>query len=78
MQNVTGLRQQGNRTFYRRSVGWVDATVADMQRVQETVQRWTPRFFELLRSTTAEENARLAQEGTLVLEIQGRVLRITD
>jgi len=78
VQTVTGVRQQGNRTFYHRSVGWVDVGVADMQGVQETVQRWSPRFFELLRSTTTEENARLAQAGTLVLQIQGRVLRITD
>ena len=78
LQNVTGLRQQGNRTFYRNAAGWVDAGVADLQNVHETVRRWTPRFYEILRGTTNEENARLAQAGTLVLEIQGRVLRITD
>lgn len=78
VQRVTGQRQQGNRTFYRRSVGWVDANVADMHDVHETVQRWSPRFYALIRTTTTEENARLAQAGTLVLEIQGRVLRIVD
>ena len=75
---VSGLRQQGNRTFYRRTVGWVDANLADLDNVEETVKRWSQRFYELLRNTTQEENARLAQAGTLVLEIQGRVLRITD
>jgi len=78
VETVSGLRQQGNRTFYKRSVGWVDANLEDMHRVEETVTRWSPRFYELLRTTTQEENARLAQAGTLVLEIQGRVLRVVD
>ena len=58
-----------------------DASVAfsrPYRTVDEVVKRWSPRFYELLRTTTAEENARLAQAGTLVLQIQGRVLRITD
>ena len=77
-QTVGGVRQVGNRTFYQRRTGWVDSNVAETARVDETVRRWSPRFFELLKTTTSEENARLAQAGALVLEIQGRVLRIVD
>ena len=46
--------------------------------MDETIARWTPRFFEVLRTTTPEENTRLAQSGTLLLEVQGRILRIVD
>ncbi len=72
------VRQVGNRTFYRRAHGWVDAEVHDLSHVDETVSRWSPRFFEILRTTTPDENARLAQRGAVVLEVGGRVLRIVD
>jgi hypothetical protein len=75
---VAGVRQVANRTFYRRAQGWVDVRVANADDPVETVTRWSERFFELLRTTTAEENARLSQEGPLVLEVQGRVLRVVD
>jgi len=52
--------------------------VADAGAPAETVARWSERFFELLRTTSAEENVRLSQTGDLVLEVQGRVLRIVD
>ena len=44
----------------------------------ETVRRWSPRFFELLRGTTPLENTRLSQSGPLLLEVQGKVMRIVD
>jgi Ca-activated chloride channel family protein len=75
---VTGVRQVGNRAFYKRSKGWVDAEVTDAEKVDETVVRWTPRFFDLLATTTALENARLAQEGTVLLRLQGRNVLVTD
>lgn len=75
--DLPGVRQVANRTFYRRVQGWVDVRVKDAE-AAETVARWSPRFYELLRTTTPEENTRLAQEGDVVLEIQGRVLRIVD
>jgi Ca-activated chloride channel family protein len=75
-ERVAGVQQAGNRTFYRRGDGWVDARVADLEAVEETVERWSPRFFELLEQTSMEENARLAQDGTLVLAIQGRVIMV--
>ncbi len=74
---VTGLRQQGNRAFYRHASTWVDAQVKN-EAVQEVIARWTPRFYEILLTTKPEENARLAQEGTLVLAVQGRVVQIVD
>lgn len=72
-----GVRQVGNRTFYRRALGWVDVRVTRPE-AAETVERWSERFFALLAGTTPDENARLAQAGDVVLEIQGRVLRIVD
>ena len=75
---VTSVRQVGNRAFYRRGSVWVDAELKDLGKVDETVTRWSPRFYEILRTTNADENARLAQAGTLVLNVQGRVLRILD
>jgi Ca-activated chloride channel family protein len=73
---AAGVIQAGNRAFYRRAQRWVDARVADPDQVEEIVERWSPRFFDLLASTTPEENARLAQEGTLVLELAGRVIMV--
>ncbi len=76
---VPGVRRAGERTFfYRGAQGWVDAGVAKPQLVDEEIARWSDRFFELLRTTSRLENARLAQRGTLVLEIDGRVVRIVD
>lgn len=77
---VRGVRQVANRTFYHRgrSIGWVDVAVPATARPQEVVERWSPRFFDLLRTTTAAENTRLAQQGPLLLEVQGRVVRIVD
>lgn len=77
-QTVSGVRQVGNRTFYRRSIGWVDAEVPGLHAAEETIARWSPRFFELLGTTTPEENARLSQAGSLVLEVQGRIVRIVE
>ena len=74
---VGGVRQVANRTFYRRALGWVDVRVTQPE-AAETVERWSERFYALLATTTAEENARLSQDGDLLLEVQGRVLRIVD
>jgi hypothetical protein len=56
----------------------VDAEVTDMAKVDETVTRWTPRFFELLAGTSADENARLAQEGDVLLRLAGRNVLVID
>ena len=82
-QAAGGLRQVGNRAFYKRSnvqnrAAWVDAEVADSNKVDETVTRWTPRFFELLAGTSADENARLAQEGDVLLRLSGRNVLVID
>jgi Ca-activated chloride channel family protein len=78
--DLRGVRLVANRTFYYRGpgMGWVDVEVPDAQKPEETVTRWSPRFFELLRSTTALENTRLSQSGPLLLKIQGRVIRIVE
>ena len=75
---VGGLRQVGNRAFYkranvqnRRRRGWTPRS-KDATKVDEVVDRWSPRFFELLAATTADENARLAQEGDVLLRLAGR------
>jgi Ca-activated chloride channel family protein len=75
-QAVAGVRQVANRTFYRRAQGWVDVRVPNADLPAQTYVRWSPAFFDLLKTTTEEENARLAQEGDLVLEVQGRVVRV--
>ncbi len=77
---VGGVRLVANRTFYYRGakLGWVDVEVPDAAKPDEVITRWSPRFFELLRSTTRVENARLAQAGPLLLQVQGRVIRVVD
>jgi len=78
------LRQVANRAFYKRagvqskSYAWVDAEVKDQGKVDEVVQRWTPRFYELLATTTSDENVRLSQEGDLLLLLAGRNVFVTD
>ncbi len=73
-----GLRQVGNRAFYKRATAWVDSEVKDAAKVDETIARWSPRFFEILATTTAEENARLAQEGDVLMLLQGRNVLVTE
>ena len=77
---LAGVRQLANRTFYYRGakIGWVDVAVPDAKRPDEVVTRWSPRFYELLRTTTPAENTRLAQSGPLLLRVQGRVIRVVD
>jgi Ca-activated chloride channel family protein len=75
---VGGLRQVGNRAFYKRAQAWVDADVKDAKKIDETVVRWSPRFFELLATTTSLENARLAQSGDVLLVLQGRNVLVQD
>ena len=77
-QGGGGVRQVGNRAFYKRAVAWVDAEVKDASHVDETVARWSPRFFELLASTNADENARLAQEGSVLLRLGEKNVLVTD
>jgi len=83
-QVVGGLRTIANRAFYsranvqsRRQV-WVDAEVTDSTKADEVVERWSPRFFELLATTNAEENTRLAQDGDVLLKVAGKQLLVTD
>jgi Ca-activated chloride channel family protein len=77
---LSGVRQVGNRTFYDRgrTTGWVDVEVSDAATPAETVTRWSERFFQLLGTTSPDENVRLAQPGPLLLVIQGRILRVVD
>ena len=81
---VGEIRQIANGTFYRRAnvqnraTVWVDAEVTDTSKADEVVVRWSPRFFELLASTTADENTRLAQDGDVLLRIGARQVFVTD
>jgi hypothetical protein len=56
----------------------VDVEVSDAATPAETVTRWSERFFQLLGTTSPDENVRLAQPGPLLLVIQGRILRVVD
>ena len=79
---IRGVRNVANRAFYKKNIGgktaWVDSTVKEQQRVDERISRWSPRFFELLKTTTADENTRLSQDGDVLLVIEGRNLLVTD
>ena len=81
---VGEVRQVANRAFYKRSnvqsraSVWVDADVSDASKADEVVARWSPRFFELLATTTPEENTRLAQDGDVLLQIGARQVFVTD
>jgi len=83
-QVVGGLRQIANRAFYYRSnvqnrrAVWVDADVTDSTKADEVVERWSARFFELLASTSGDENTRLAQDGDVLLKLAGRQVLVTD
>jgi Ca-activated chloride channel family protein len=78
--DVVGVRQVANRTFWYRGpeTGWVDGALAEPEQVDETVLRWSPRFFEILATTTPDENVRLAQSGPLVVQVGARTLRVLD
>ncbi len=84
VETFSGVKQVANRAFYKRSnvqqraYAWVDAEVKDVNQVDETVARWSPRFFEILATTSADENARLSQEGDILLRVQGKNLFVTD
>lgn len=74
-----GVRQVGELAwFYRRGVGWVDARVPDTGVVDAEVARWTPAFFELLETTSAQENAGLAQSGPVLIRVGERTVRVVD
>jgi Ca-activated chloride channel family protein len=81
---VGEVRHVANRAFYKRAgvqnkaQAWVDAEVTDVARADEVVARWSPRFFELLATTTPDENARLAQDGDVLLRIGTRQVFVTD
>ena len=80
---IDGVRNVANRAFYKRALAggkkaWVDASVVEQTKVDERVTRWSPRFFELLQTTTADENTRLSQDGDVLLLIAGRNLLVTD
>ncbi len=77
---LSGVRMLGNRTFYWRGpgFGWVDAVTDITRKPDAVVTRWSDAFFALLAKTTPEENERLAVPGPLLLEVQGRILRIVD
>jgi Ca-activated chloride channel family protein len=81
---VGEVRQVGSRAFYGRAGVqsrkrvWVDANVTDVTKADEVVERWSARFFELLTQTSGEENARLAQDGEVLLKVAGRQILVIE
>jgi Ca-activated chloride channel homolog len=81
---VGEVRQVANRAFYKRAnvqrkaQVWVDAAVTDASKADEVVARWSPRFFELLSTTSPEENGRLSQDGDVLLKVAGKQILVTD
>ena len=77
------MQQAGERTFFwRRGLGWMDSRVEDLGEVEMEIGRWSESFFKLLEQTSDADNVRLAQRGSLVLELsvegRRRVVRIVD
>ncbi|MEX1040831.1 MAG: hypothetical protein WDZ51_09390, partial [Pirellulaceae bacterium] len=80
-QMVAGnVRSLGNRTLYYRQNIWFadDASEIDPEEDKEkyeTVERFSPRYFELIAANTAEENSLLAQQQEderLMLKLRGK------
>ncbi|MEX0792915.1 MAG: VIT domain-containing protein [Pirellulaceae bacterium] len=80
-QMVAGnVRSLGNRTLYYRQNTWFadDASEIDPEEDKEkyeTVERFSPRYFELIAANTAEENSLLAQQQEderLMLKLRGK------
>jgi Ca-activated chloride channel family protein len=83
-ETVAGVRHVGNTALYRRGRQWVASNAAhvDLKKDAEKfvdVERFSDRYFQLVRANTVEQNQVLAsQRGDeeLVIELRGQVYRI--
>ena len=72
-------RMVANRTFYYRATkGWIDATIDDPDQVDETVHRWSERFYEVVRDALPADLRRLAQFEDVLLRVGERTLHVVD
>ena len=70
------MRTIGTKTFYRRTEGWIDAAVEEKaaQRA-ESIERWSERFFELLRERP-EAAQYFAFDEPVTVELDGKIYKI--
>ena len=79
---MTGMRQVGDQTLFARLGRWVDSSLiaaidAEDERVDETVEFGTKRYFELARALAAENrHGVLALAGDIMLNRDGRIILV--
>ncbi len=81
---VGGVRQVGNAAIYQRGKIWIAANAADLDPEEdaeeiETIDRFSEKYFELVRANTTRENQILATQQAneeLIVRLRGQVYRI--
>ena len=81
---VTGVRQVGDKTLYRRKNVWRTARIAqdDLDKDEskiKSIQRFSREYFELVRANTVAENQVFASQQAgeeLVIKLRGQVYRV--
>lgn len=64
----------GRKTFFRRGERWVDSTVTeDEEKQAETVERFSPEYFELAKRLGKRATPYLAIEDEIVVKLEGVV-----
>lgn len=67
----------GNKVFYRRGGHWIDARCsAGDRKAEETIERYSARFFELARASRANKHYLALPEGEITIELAGKVYRV--
>ncbi len=83
-EKVSGVRNIGNQAVYQRGRVWIASNASDVDPEKdkekiEDVERYSEKYFELVKANTTEENQILAsqQEGEeLIIRLRSQVYRI--
>ena len=71
------IRHLGAKTFYLRDGRWIDSTLTPEDETHaKLIRQFSPEFFELARSQTAEENQYLSFAEPVLVKLGGTVYRI--
>jgi len=81
---VVGVRNVGNRTFFRRGKVWVTSATAKLDLVKDAdkikvIERFSKEYFDLVRHNTVEENQVFAAQKAgeeLLVELRGVTYRM--
>lgn len=77
-QRADRVRQMGPRTFYLKEGVWVDSRLNEAQiKSAVTLEQFSEPFFKLSRGLPAADNQYLAFSEPVVVEIGGKVYRVT-